>query len=93
MIHGWPDTHRLWDRQVAALQDRYRCVRFALPGFDASRTGRPGGASRRTHVGTNWFSRASDEEIYYVLDAFLEEVKNRPIDDQAGKRNCANAKR
>jgi pimeloyl-ACP methyl ester carboxylesterase len=35
MVHGWPDTHRLWDAQVAALKDRYRCVRFTLPGFDA----------------------------------------------------------
>jgi cis-3-alkyl-4-acyloxetan-2-one decarboxylase len=34
MVHGWPDTHRLWDAQVAALKDRYRCVRFTLPGFD-----------------------------------------------------------
>lgn len=34
MIHGWPDTYRLWDGTVAALQDRYRCVRFTLPGFD-----------------------------------------------------------
>jgi cis-3-alkyl-4-acyloxetan-2-one decarboxylase len=37
MIHGWPDTHRLWDGAVAALKDRYRCVRFTLPGFDAPR--------------------------------------------------------
>jgi pimeloyl-ACP methyl ester carboxylesterase len=36
MIHGWPDTHRLWDAQVSALQSRYRCVRFTLPGFDAA---------------------------------------------------------
>jgi pimeloyl-ACP methyl ester carboxylesterase len=35
MIHGWPDTHRLWDAQVGALKERYRCVRFTLPGFDA----------------------------------------------------------
>jgi pimeloyl-ACP methyl ester carboxylesterase len=35
MIHGWPDTHRLWDAQVEALKARYRCVRFTLPGFDA----------------------------------------------------------
>lgn len=34
MIHGWPDTHRLWDGQVEALKSRYRCVRFTLPGFD-----------------------------------------------------------
>ena len=34
MLHGWPDTRRLWDAQVAALRDGYRCVRFTLPGFD-----------------------------------------------------------
>jgi pimeloyl-ACP methyl ester carboxylesterase len=36
MIHGWPDTWRLWDSTVAALGRRYRCVRFTLPGFDVS---------------------------------------------------------
>ena len=36
MVHGWPDTYRLWDGQVEALKDRYRCVRFTLPGFDAA---------------------------------------------------------
>ena len=34
-VHGWPDTLRLWDRQVEFLRDRYRCVRFTLPGFSA----------------------------------------------------------
>lgn len=34
MVHGWPDTYRLWDAQVQALADRFRCVRFTLPGFD-----------------------------------------------------------
>jgi cis-3-alkyl-4-acyloxetan-2-one decarboxylase len=34
MIHGWPDTYRLWDAQVAALKEQHRCVRFTLPGFD-----------------------------------------------------------
>jgi pimeloyl-ACP methyl ester carboxylesterase len=34
MVHGWPDTWRLWDRQVEALRTRYRCVRFSLPGFE-----------------------------------------------------------
>jgi len=33
-IHGWPDTHRLWDPQVEAFKSSYRCVRFTLPGFD-----------------------------------------------------------
>jgi len=34
MVHGWPDTCRLWDAQVAALRASFRCVRFSLPGFD-----------------------------------------------------------
>ncbi|WP_287067213.1 MULTISPECIES: alpha/beta hydrolase [Ramlibacter] len=34
MLHGWPDTWRLWDGQVAALQGRFRCARFSLPGFE-----------------------------------------------------------
>jgi pimeloyl-ACP methyl ester carboxylesterase len=37
MIHGWPDTWRLWDAQVAVLAPRWRCVRFTLPGFDMAR--------------------------------------------------------
>lgn len=37
MVHGWPDTWRLWDAQVAALRARWRCVRFTLPGFDVDK--------------------------------------------------------
>ncbi|MDC8785380.1 alpha/beta fold hydrolase [Roseateles koreensis] len=36
MIHGWPDTYRVWDAQVEFFRDHYRCIRFTLPGFDAS---------------------------------------------------------
>jgi pimeloyl-ACP methyl ester carboxylesterase len=36
MVHGWPDTHRLWDAQVETLKDRYRCARFDLPGYGPS---------------------------------------------------------
>src|ERR1051325_3301191 len=36
MVHGWPDTYRLWDGQVEALKQRFRCIRFTLPGFDLS---------------------------------------------------------
>ncbi|MDE2419202.1 MAG: alpha/beta hydrolase [Burkholderiales bacterium] len=39
MIHGWPDTYRLWDSTVLALQGQYRCVRFTLPGFEGPRQG------------------------------------------------------
>lgn len=34
LLHGWPDTHRLWDAQVAALRGQYRCLSFTLPGFE-----------------------------------------------------------
>lgn len=40
MIHGWPDTRELWTPQVAHFRDRFRCVRFTLPGFE------PGGRAR-----------------------------------------------
>ncbi len=33
MLHGWPDTHRLWGATVQALHTRWRCVRFDLPGY------------------------------------------------------------
>jgi pimeloyl-ACP methyl ester carboxylesterase len=37
-VHGWPDTWRLWERQVAHFAPRgFRCVRFTLPGFDIRR--------------------------------------------------------
>jgi pimeloyl-ACP methyl ester carboxylesterase len=41
MVHGWPDTCRLWQGQVEALKPHCRCLRFTLPGFDLSR---PSGA-------------------------------------------------
>jgi cis-3-alkyl-4-acyloxetan-2-one decarboxylase len=40
MVHGWPDTYRLWDTTVEALKDRYRCVRFTLPGYDKTQPAR-----------------------------------------------------
>lgn len=33
MVHGWPDTHRLWDGLVGRLKTDYVCARFTLPGF------------------------------------------------------------
>lgn len=35
MLHGWPDTHALWDGTVAALEDRAVCARLTLPGFES----------------------------------------------------------
>lgn len=35
-IHGWPDDATLWNRQVPALRDEYRCVLVTLPNFGKS---------------------------------------------------------
>lgn len=39
MLHGWPDTHQIWDGQVRHFNRTHRCVRFTLPGFDDPATG------------------------------------------------------
>jgi pimeloyl-ACP methyl ester carboxylesterase len=54
MVHGWPDTYRLWDGAVQALQAQYRCVRFTFPGFDEQSSqasnGMPTLAQRTAHL-------------------------------------------
>jgi pimeloyl-ACP methyl ester carboxylesterase len=38
MIHGWPDTHEIWQKQVDFFKNDYTCVTFTLPGFDKNDT-------------------------------------------------------
>jgi pimeloyl-ACP methyl ester carboxylesterase len=40
LLHGWPDSLRLWDGAVQALGDRFRCARFTWPGFEPASPGR-----------------------------------------------------
>lgn len=35
-IHGWPCSQRVWDCQLHALQDRYRCIALDLRGMGHS---------------------------------------------------------
>ncbi|KQS00564.1 hypothetical protein ASG12_06700 [Williamsia sp. Leaf354] len=64
MVHGWPDTFRLWESQVAALRDSYRCARFTLPGFEL-------GAPRRSH---------SVDEIAETMSGIVDAVSpTRPV--------------
>ncbi len=37
MIHGWPDTYRIWAKQVNFFKKNYRCVYFTFPGFDVTK--------------------------------------------------------
>ena len=36
LVHGWKMSHRIWDRTVASLEDRYRVVSFDLRGMGES---------------------------------------------------------
>ncbi|MFD0145548.1 MULTISPECIES: alpha/beta fold hydrolase [unclassified Streptomyces] len=48
LVHGFPDSHRLWRHQVPALTAAgYRCVAPTLRGFGAS--GRPEGGTEAYH--------------------------------------------
>jgi len=59
MIHGWPDTYRLWDAQAAFFKDRYRCVRFTLPGFDIDKPRRAYSIAELVAIVKNVVERAS----------------------------------
>jgi pimeloyl-ACP methyl ester carboxylesterase len=53
MIHGWPDTHRLWDNSVQAMKSFSRCVRFTLPGYDLDKPPRATSLAQMTALITD----------------------------------------
>ena len=48
LVHGWPDSHVLWDGVVARLADTYRIVRYDNRGAGASAVPRDVAAYRLT---------------------------------------------
>jgi pimeloyl-ACP methyl ester carboxylesterase len=38
MIHGWPDTHEIWQQQVDFFKNDFTCATFTLPGFEKGDT-------------------------------------------------------
>jgi pimeloyl-ACP methyl ester carboxylesterase len=67
MVHGWPDTHRLWDNTVEALQGQYRCVRFTLPGFDVTQPARATSLAQMTALFCNIVDAASPGQPVTLL--------------------------
>jgi pimeloyl-ACP methyl ester carboxylesterase len=68
MVHGWPDTYRLWDEQVAALKARHRCVRFTLPGFDISKPRRAYSLDETVEIFRHIIDRVShDQKVTLML--------------------------
>ncbi|NLU64098.1 alpha/beta fold hydrolase [Rhodococcus sp. HNM0563] len=56
LVHGWPDTHMLWDRVVPHLADEFRIIRFDNRGAGASTVPRDVAAYRLTHLATDLFA-------------------------------------
>lgn len=48
MLHGWPDSYRLWDGMVEALSPLYRCARFTMPGFEQPAAAKPRSLAQMT---------------------------------------------
>jgi pimeloyl-ACP methyl ester carboxylesterase len=74
LLHGWPDTHRLWDGTVAALADRSRCCRLTLPGFE------PGSARRRPTLAemNDFLLRVVDAPLRFHSPAWADALARRP---------------
>jgi pimeloyl-ACP methyl ester carboxylesterase len=67
MLHGWPDTLQLWDGTVAALQDRFRCVRLTLPGFDLAQPARATPLARMSELLCQVLDRVSPGQTVTLL--------------------------
>jgi len=67
MLHGWPDTLQLWERTVAALQDKYRCVRLTLPGFDLTQPARATSLARMSALLGQVLDRVSPGQAVTLL--------------------------
>ena len=50
LVHGWPDTHRVWDSVVELLGDTHRIIRYDNRGAGASEAPRPASAYRLTDL-------------------------------------------
>ncbi|SFJ95971.1 Short-chain dehydrogenase [Streptosporangium canum] len=50
LLHGYPDTHRVWDEVAALLRDRFHVVRYDVRGAGRSGAPRDGGDYAYDHL-------------------------------------------
>jgi len=67
MIHGWPDTQRLWDSAVRGLAPFFRCVRFTLPGYDLAKPARATSLAQMTALIADIADAASPARPVHLL--------------------------
>ncbi|MEE2058599.1 alpha/beta fold hydrolase [Rhodococcus artemisiae] len=56
LVHGWPDTHALWDRVVPHLAGEFRIIRFDNRGAGASTVPRSVADYRLAHLASDLFA-------------------------------------
>jgi len=65
LIHGYPDSLELWDKQAEFFKKDYTVVRFTLPGFELKDTG------KRPHY--------SAAQIRMIMDAFIKSLNRGKV--------------
>lgn len=60
LVHGWPDTHHLWDAVIPLLAHRFHVVAYDTRGH---------GASTRTHTTADFRLEELSRDFYAVIDA------------------------
>ena len=61
MVHGWPDSHVLWDGVVPLLADRFRIIRYDNRGVGKSSVPKPVSAYTMAKLADD--SRRGDREL------------------------------
>ncbi|MBM7460947.1 alpha/beta fold hydrolase [Rhodococcus coprophilus] len=56
LVHGWPDTHALWDRVTPLLSDTFRIIRFDNRGAGKSTVPRAVADYRLEHLAADLFA-------------------------------------
>ncbi|MDO3649875.1 alpha/beta fold hydrolase [Nocardia mangyaensis] len=56
LVHGWPDTHHLWDGVVPLLSDRYRVIAYDTRGYGESSAPAPVSAYQLSRLATDFFA-------------------------------------
>ena len=68
MIHGWPDTYRIWSKQIHFFKKNYRCVYFTFPGFDVSQPRRAYSLAETTEILREIIDQVSpDQKVNLML--------------------------
>lgn len=68
MIHGYPDSLELWDKQVEYLKQDYSIARFTLPGFELEDNGeRPHYSMKQIRMITDSFIKSLNKDKVTVL--------------------------